>query len=290
MRKLNEPNENNVSDIFKDCINGFTKGREKKEKLEKCVPYIVKKEKEYKKLIKQKKLYTILDKICEEMDVTKEELISVYDEKFVPKSSPGRSIYNQLMKGTRNRTCPICSQRKVSTLDHYLAKTKYPSFVVSPINLIPACSECNKTKSADKAEEHITETIHPYFDDLGNERYLFMDVNENIEDENDIILSFTIKKASNWDTDLYLRVENHFNKFNLNDLYISHAIDEIISQIDMWRDLNSEDLKKQLCELAGSAKKLGINSWKVALYEGLGNNEWFYTKGYKTIYLDEESW
>ena len=40
----------------------------------------------------------------------------------------------------------MCHTSEVDTLDHYLPKSKYPSLSINPLNLIPICNKCNKTK------------------------------------------------------------------------------------------------------------------------------------------------
>lgn len=281
MRSLNIP-VNKVNDIFPVCINSFT-NVDKVSRLEKCLPYIIKKEKEYIDLKSKKLLYTMNDKICEEHGVENEELKSVYKQKFSGADSPGRNFYNLLKNSSKNKTCPICGQRKVTTLDHYLSQKHYPSLVVMPINLIPSCFDCNKTKSSAKATNHIEETIHPYFDRLGEDRFLFMEVSEHedIIDASEITVNFYIKKPISWDIDLFERVKNHFIKFELNELYKSHAADEITGQIDIWANMKKEDIRSHLIELADSRKRIHNNSWQVALYEGLANDEWFCYEGYK---------
>ena len=42
--------------------------------------------------------------------------------------------------------CPFCGVGRVSTLDHYLPKTKYPTYAVTPVNLVACCAECNKKR------------------------------------------------------------------------------------------------------------------------------------------------
>ena len=39
--------------------------------------------------------------------------------------------------------CPFCGIGTVSTLDHYLPKSKYPALAITPKNMIPACRDCN---------------------------------------------------------------------------------------------------------------------------------------------------
>lgn len=70
----------------------------------------------------------------------------------------------------------------------------------------------------------------------------------------------------------------------LNELYISHAVDEIIGNLDIWQQMKPQDLKEHLLELSNSRKKIDLNCWQVALFEGLSYSDWFCEKGVKSLY------
>lgn len=92
--------------------------------------------------------------------------IAHYTSRMAKKLAPGRIYYDKLMSLPDHGRCPLCSQRVVSTLDHHLPKAHFPSLAVSPFNLIPACQDCNKTKSEDIPICSEEETLHPYYDDV----------------------------------------------------------------------------------------------------------------------------
>ena len=56
-------------------------------------------------------------------------------------------IRRYLMSLANTGKCPICGIGQASTLDHYLAKTIYPTYAVTPYNLVPVCKDCNFAKS-----------------------------------------------------------------------------------------------------------------------------------------------
>ncbi|MFY2763521.1 hypothetical protein [Arenimonas sp. MALMAid1274] len=62
--------------------------------------------------------------------------------------------------------CPACGEPgKPNTLDHYLPKTIYPHFCITPLNLFPMCDACQElkdTKIGDAANPRFF--LHPYFD------------------------------------------------------------------------------------------------------------------------------
>jgi hypothetical protein len=275
MRKLEEPKLSAI-DVFTTCIS---KVRDKnlKKRFETVIPDIASAERKYKTLAGKSKLYTFTDDLCLQREITIDEMKAVYTQRMANSNGPGYETYNLLKKGTFNRTCPICGQRKVSTLDHYLPKALYPSVVVTPINLIPACPDCNKVKSDDDPKSSEEETLHPYFDDLGSSRFLFATV---IQDPHPLI-NFYVEPPIEWTEQFSIRVKNHFKSFKLNLLYKLHAVDDIVGQAEYWSLLSEEALKRQLLDQAESRKKAYPNSWQTAFYEGISQSDWFCKGGYK---------
>lgn len=63
--------------------------------------------------------------------------------------------------------CAYCGVRDASTLDHYLAKDGqegFPELSLLPVNLVPACAECNKPRGIRDRQTGDRALIHPYFD------------------------------------------------------------------------------------------------------------------------------
>ena len=75
-------------------------------------------------------------------NITTKEMEKLYEQNFVA-SKVGRRIYDSILNSVEDNICPYCSQRLIKTLDHYLPKSIYPYFSVTPINLVPACRDCN---------------------------------------------------------------------------------------------------------------------------------------------------
>ena len=65
--------------------------------------------------------------------------------------------------------CPLCGQKVVEDLDHYIPRARMPEYSVHLLNLIPTCHECND----DKDEHWLNENgermfFNAYFDRLEN--------------------------------------------------------------------------------------------------------------------------
>lgn len=216
--------------------------------------------------------------------IPKKEWEKIYTDKFVKKGSPGRIYYDKLLSLPKYETCPLCAQRTVSTLDHYLPKTVFPTLVVSPLNLVACCFDCNKIKNDNTISSMEDATIHPYFDDIDNDIWLVA----NIIEGDLLSFKFFVIKPISWDTLLYLRVKKHFEVYELNKLYTSHASREMVSiqhiLIKLYKSAGIESVKSHIKTSIESCTCLSLNSWRVAMYRALYNNEWFYN-----VWLKEHS-
>jgi hypothetical protein len=104
------------------------------------------------------------------------EMVKVYTGRMVPKAMPGRSIYDRIISQPLHGVCPFCGVGTVNTLDHYLPKTHFPVFSVTPNNLVPACTWCQGTKDDYFPKTEEGQIVHPYFDNLDDEVWLVANV------------------------------------------------------------------------------------------------------------------
>ncbi|MFD5021067.1 hypothetical protein ACFWMP_19350 [Paenibacillus sp. NPDC058367] len=274
MRSIDKP-AYTTEFVYKTCISEV-KRKQLKKTLEACIPEIIKVSDRYELLGEKGLLYTLKDNTCVNLAIDKKHLIRVYTTRMVDKDQPGRSIYNELLSHTPHSMCPICSQRRVSSIDHYLPKSLFPSLAVAPINLIPACDQCNKKKLDEVALTYENSTLHPYFDDFLSERFLFAEVIESVPP----VIRFFVDPPNNWDESLKKRVRNHFTFFQLNELYSVHAAEEITAQVDVWFDLDAKERRGFFLKQARSREKKNPNSWQVAMYDGLAASRWFCEEGF----------
>src|ERR1700753_2239644 len=64
--------------------------------------------------------------------VSLDEMKSLYKNALVRKEGDARHIYDAIMVSPKNGICPLCGQRVVETLDHYLAQSRHAAFTVMP--------------------------------------------------------------------------------------------------------------------------------------------------------------
>lgn len=199
------------------------------------------------------------------------------------KGAPGRKFYDKLIISPPNGICPLCSHRAVTTLDHYLPKSKYPRLSVVPINLIPACSDCNKSKLGGYPTLPEEEIIHPYFDDIENDLWLTATVNQTTPPT----IQYDVTPSPVWEQLLAERVKFHFDSFLLAKLYSTQAAVELVqinsSLIKLHKVSGIDGVRKYLLEAADSRNHANINSWQAAMYNAMATDDWFCDGGFRLL-------
>ncbi|HHV7519236.1 TPA: HNH endonuclease [Burkholderia orbicola] len=212
--------------------------------------------------------------------VTTSEMESVYTKRMVPKTSPGRAVYDTLMSLAPAGKCPLCAQRDASTLDHHLPKAHYPVLAVTPLNLVPSCKDCNKAKLAKLPGNANEEALHPYFDDIDNDRWLFASVHTTVPAS----LRFFVDPPDHWDDVLTARMFSHFETLALGTLYAAQGADELLNirhQLRIIYDAGgAATVRTELLARAESARDVRVNGWRVSAFEAFAQSDWFCDGGF----------
>ena len=268
-----------VSDIFDDCIRSV-QNQGLKTRLRTAKPVVLAAAQTYEQKGTVGELFEI-PVSNGVLGVTSEEMHSLYRNTFV-KSVRTRPIYTSLKKGCKNDMCPLCGQRTVHQLDHYLPVSQHSALAVTPVNLVPACAECNKVKLAKEAAIAEEQTLHPYFDDLTATRWLYATVQQT----NPVSLLFEAKPDAGMSLILQARIVHHFKTFELGNLYTSHAGEELTNirfgLQEIAKSANpTKALRTHLDQMAMSRRVVHLNSWQTAMYSALAESDWFLTQGYR---------
>lgn len=281
MKRLNPPVFASAQAV-EACASGIADA-ERADALRQALPTIEAAEQEYQALGPSGELYQMAQ-VGEVTPLLDADLMStIYKRHFVRAGSPSRPLYEQIRMAPEHGICPLCGQRVVASLDHYLPKSHYPQLTLTPINLVPACSDCNKSKLAQAPQNAQEQSLHPYFDDLGNERWLVAEVRPSVPPT----ISFGVRPPAAWSEVLAGRVVHHFQMMGLAELYAAQAASELADISYALADLGNSAGTDGVCahlerELRSRAAR-DANSWKTALYEALACSEWFCTEGYRLI-------
>jgi hypothetical protein len=215
--------------------------------------------------------------------VTQKEMAAVYTNRMVQNTAPGRFIYDELISASPHGRCPLCGQRYVSTLDHHLPKAHYPSLAVAPLNLIPSCGECNKAKLDITPLHAVDEMLHPYFDDIDQQRWLRGTVLET----QPAVVHFSVVPPAGWSNLLSIRVKRHFATLGLGRLYGTEAATEILNIRLQMQNLHiatgANGVQEELAQRAASCRAVRQNSWQTAAYEAFAGSNWFCDGGFSDM-------
>lgn len=208
--------------------------------------------------------------------LTTREMCELYDRRMAAKNSSGREIYDAIKVSSRGGKCPICGHREVMTLDHYLPKSHFPALAVAPINLIPACSDCNWIKSSSREP-----VLHPYYDNIENDQWLAAEVIELAP----AAVRYFVQCPLGWPQSLTDRVISHFRTFKLGVLYTSQAARMLSGNRQMIVGLYStggaQAVRNFLCTLEQSWMSIDQNCWEAALFSALAASDWFCDGGFR---------
>lgn len=212
-------------------------------------------------------------------DLTKSQFNDLYSEYMVPATRPARIYYDKLLNSAPLGKCPLCGFGQVSTLDHFMAKAYYPYFAVLPINLVPACADCNRNKASSELTVH-SQSCHPYFEapEIETATWLFA----SVVDTSPATATFSAMPPQHWSEKLCQRIKNHFRDLELASRFAIEAASELTALSDYLGELGtSERIKEHLSVTAHLERLHRRNTWKAALYEALSQSDWYQGGGYK---------
>ncbi len=214
-------------------------------------------------------------------DITIDEMEKVYTQRMAKTGAPGRDIYDEIFSSSPQGRCPLCTQRTVTTLDHHLPKAHFPSLAVTPLNLVPACSDCNKSKLASVPARPEEVGLHPYYDDLGDGVWL----QARVVERRPTALRFRVIAPAAWDAVLSARVEHHFRALGLAVLFASEAAEELVNIRHQLRTLRAADpingVRNELQRRAHSCAVGRPNGWRTAAYRAWHESDWFRDGGFE---------
>jgi hypothetical protein len=213
--------------------------------------------------------------------VTAAELKAVYKQRFAKLRTPGRGFYDELVTSAPNGKCPLCAHRDVGTLDHFLPQAAHPALTVAPVNLVPACSDCNKAKLDQTPVSPGTVTLHPYFDTVEAQEWLAAEVQQTAPAS----VRFWVEPPPQWPEVLARRVAHHFRVFGLAKLYAAQAAEELVNiRLDLERVFEAEGqpgVASHLTYMAASRAHAHTNSWQPATYKAFAASTWFCGGGFE---------
>jgi hypothetical protein len=255
---------------------------ELKQRLLKVTPTIVASAEQYEVLANLRCLHLAGRRDSIDGLVSLTEMKDLYKRSMSSRTGIARDIYDELVSSVPYRICPLCGVGVVSTLDHHLPQSQFADFIVTPINLIPACADCNKAKLAQYPKLAQEQTIHPYFETFTDETWLFAEVLHSSPPA----IRFYVSPPPHWNEVDRTIVNRHFSVFKLAPLFTANAANELSSlrhQLVARLKGDALAIKKFLEEQAESCRDAHRNSWRTAAYTALSKDDWFLSSGFLQI-------
>jgi len=268
-----------AEDSFSICISRI-RNPDLRHRLEGVLEDIVEASNEYDDAATQAQLHLIAPANGIHGQVTTDEMVKLYTGRMVPKDSPGRQIYDAIIALAKHGRCPFCGHRVVATLDHLLAKAQHPALTVTPNNLAPCCSDCNKAKLDQEITAAVNQYLHPYFDAIEDDLWLTAEVVQSAPAS----LRFFVDSHDGWSPLISERVENHFSRLGLAKLYSSQAAEELVNirfQVSALFDRAGAPAVRQFLEETHVSRSAArTNSWQAAFYRALSVSAWYCNGGF----------
>jgi hypothetical protein len=286
LRRISPPTVN-AEDLFITCVNSIS-NMDLRARLLSLLPDITNAAIEYSIQGHLQSLYTIAACNVKDEDivigqVTKKELKSTYSDHMAPQSKPARNVYDLIMATAPRRRCPFCGLGVASTLDHYLPKAKFPLLSVTPLNLVPACKDCNHGKQASIATEQSKQTLHPYFDreELERDQWLFADLSPTTPP----VLEFKAIPPHDWPAVDKQRVITHFESYGLDVRFSVESSNELASLREilsiLWESDGVDGVRDLLTVSAQGKRRQHANSWETAMFQALAGSDWYCDGGFR---------
>lgn len=200
-----------------------------------------------------------------------------YDLLVRSTSAPIASLYDRLRLATR--FCPMCGERTATELDHYLPQAVFPEFSLLPMNLVPVCPPCNKTKSSQyKTATDEAVFLHAYLDDLAGEQCVQASVDTSTRVP---ILTYSVRCPGKVPAADAARIERHFERLELAEFFSQLAnrqamgvgrrvLLERAANVPVGAIQSSLRTQARLDE-----PEFGINSWRIVMLRALAEDQAF---------------
>ncbi|WP_327303685.1 HNH endonuclease signature motif containing protein [Streptomyces sp. NBC_01298] len=217
----------------------------------------------------------------------RERLAKVYEGRLVDTRGPGRTTYDAIK--ARSAFCPLCTIGTVSTIDHHLPKMKYPLLAVVPVNLVPACGDCNKKKGEHAPATEEEQTLHPYYpvQTLFEHPWLVARILPPTATRG-IVAAFSVSPHPEWPPVLAARLNSHLRVLELDTRFTYAVVSELSAVSNLvatWtaRGLPRHGISRILADHA-AARGAGesLNTPMAALYRALAEDDSYINGGWRS--------
>lgn len=181
-----------------------------------------------------------------------------YEDKIINKKIG--SISSSILR-ENGGTCAVCDSH-ADTLDHVLPKTKYVQYTITPVNLVPLCSRCNRVKDA-KLTENDRIIFHPYFHDYQQMEGLTIDY--KIDKHTDFIPCYSLNEKA--DTSFKYNFHEIFEFGKVLSSLAAHEVIKISKMLIKKPELSKQEVYDFLMKRKDCLTSELDPPWEILLYE-----------------------
>jgi hypothetical protein len=272
MKQITRPTKT-VVDIL-DILKSETNHRSAILDIESVVPILRDRETSYMTKVDDNTLFEIPREQIISARVDKSKMIRFYEYRLLEKPK-GRAFYDEIILSALYDICPYCTIRTVKTVDHFLPKSEYPSYSITPINLVPCCRDCNTDKTIGYPTSSDNQTFHPYFDIVDDVCW----IKAELMHTEPLSFQYNVIKPADWNDNKFSRASSHFNAYSINQLFSNEANRELRAMQRLFKNLRSRGiglLKEHLEDTYESCLDgSGVLDWKTLMYQELSSSRWF---------------
>jgi hypothetical protein len=188
-----------------------------------------------------------------------------------PKPGSAQGEMLQQLRGHDLTLCPACGELGApNTLDHYLPKSLYPDFAVTPLNLFPMCDACQRAKDNKTGDSSSPRYfIHPYFDTFANSQIVTLSISPPYDGP-----TFELGPTPGLKHEEDALVSTHIRELEIPTRYISFFTGQYKRLIRLVSDLreSDQDVIQLLKNFREFSRLHGENSWDHVFYSGVLSN------------------
>jgi 5-methylcytosine-specific restriction endonuclease McrA len=174
--------------------------------------------------------------------------------------------------------CQYCTLTPHDSFDHYVPNSEFPEFCVQSLNLVPACTTCNRKKTSIWRNAGRRTALNLYIDILPNIQYVFVDIFWDSQREVDF--EYRLANPHGVNAQLFELISEHYVRLNLLNRFRKAAISEFTTllsraQKDLAFRPYDEILDDVLQDGNDMRPKFGFNHWRAVLEIALGTSTVF---------------
>lgn len=204
------------------------------------------------------------------IEASKNKFLNLYDSPG--KGSAQLTMLRQLRDDHELSICPACGELgEPNTLDHYLPKTKYPHFSITPANLFPMCDACQTSKASKVGSAaQIRYFLHPYFDLFTKFQILKLTIIPPFDKP-----SFSLTPHPIWIGWRKKLIVSHMRELEIQRRYVKFFRNEykrLLRLVGIMRQKN-QDALGMLKSKSETLEQPTKNSWEYIFYNSVVENK-----------------